>query len=161
MTTGVSRRKPKVTFRSLTGSASARKFAAAVLEVLAGVATPTQAGQAAGLSMQRYYALEARALQGLVTALEPKPKGRHRTVESEIAALKKDNQKLQREAGRLQALVRAAHRASGLVESKEVRKLGGRRKHRATPRAVKAVAVLRQPVVSGDDAVASHGSEEV
>jgi len=161
MTTVAGRRKPKVTFRSLTGSASARKLATAVLEVLAGVATPTEAGRAAGLSMQRYYALEARALQGLVTALEPKAKGRQRTVQSELAALTKDNQKLKREVGRMQALVRAAHRASGLVESKDVKRVTGKRRHRATPRAVKAVAVLRQPVVSAQDAVGTLGSEEV
>lgn len=149
-----------MTFRSLTGSASARKLATAVLEVLAGVATPTDASRAAGVSMQRYYVLEARALQGLVTGLEPRPKGRHKTAEGNLAALSKDNQRLQREVGRLQALVRAAHRASGLVESKDVQKVAGKRKHRATPRAVKAVAVLRQPVAAADDGRASPASEE-
>lgn len=154
------RRKPKVTFRSLTGSAAARKLATAVLEVLAGVATPSEAGRAAGLSLPRYYALEARALQGMVTGLEPRPKGRRRTAEGEALVLSKDNQRLQREVGRLQALVRAAHRASGLTEVKTPKKIPGRRTRRARPRAVKAVAVLRQPAVSADDKSIIPASEE-
>jgi hypothetical protein len=160
MTAPKKTRQPMVTFRSLTGSPSARKLATAVLEVLAGVATPVEAGKAAGLSLQRYYALEARALQGLVTGLEPRAKGRHRSAESDLAALNKDNVRLQREVGRLQALVRAAHRASGLVEVKQVKKAVGRRKHRAAPRAVKAVAVLRQQAASGDDGVVGPASQE-
>jgi hypothetical protein len=60
----------------------------------------------------------------------------------------------------LQALVRAAHRASGLAENKDVKKVTGKRKHRATARAVKAVAVLRGPVASADDGGASPASEE-
>lgn len=160
MTAPARRRQPKVSFRSLTGSAPARKLATAVLEVLAGVATPAEAGRAAGLSLQRYYALEARALQGMVTGLEPRPKGRHKTAEGELVALRKDNLRMQREVVRFQALVRAAHRASGLVEGKDARKVTGKRKHRATPRAVKAVAVLRQPVAGADDGVENSASEE-
>lgn len=154
------RRQGKVTFRTLTGSAAARKLATAVLEVLAGVATPTEAGKAAGVSLPRYYALEARALQAMVTGLEPRAQGRRRTAESEAAALSKDNQRLRREVGRLQALVRAAHRASGLTEVKTPGKVPGRRRRRAAPRAVKAVAVLRGPAVSADDGPASPASEE-
>jgi hypothetical protein len=160
MSTAIRRRQPKVTFRSLTGSPSARKLATAVLEVLAGVATPAEAGRAAGLSLPRYYALEARALQGMVTGLEPRPKGRRRSAEGETLALSKDNQRLRREVCRLQTLVRAAHRASGLTEVKTPKKVPGRRQRRARPRAVKAVAVLRQPAVRADDTSASPASEE-
>jgi len=149
-----------VTFRSLTGSAAARKLATAVLEVLAGVSTPAEAGRAAGVSLPRYYALEARALQAMVTGLEPRPKGRNRTAESQALALSKENQRLQREVGRLQALVRAAHRASGLTEVKAAKKPPGKRRRRARPRAIKAVAVLRRPGSSADDGPASPASEE-
>jgi hypothetical protein len=96
----------------------------------------------------------------MVTGLEPKPRGRHRSVEGELAAQAKENQRLRREVGRLQALVRAAHRASGLAEHKEVKKVPGRRNRRATPRAVKAVAVLRQAVVSAEDGAPDAASEE-
>jgi hypothetical protein len=160
MTATARTRRSKVTFRSLTASASARRLATAVLEVLAGVATPTEAARSAGVSLPRYYALEARGLQAMVTGLEPKPRGRQRSVQGELAAQARENQRLAREVGRLQALVRAAHRASGLAEHKEVKRVPGRRRRRATARAVKAVAVLRQAGVSADDGAGSAAREE-
>jgi hypothetical protein len=160
MTAPARKRQAKVTFRSLTGSGTACRLATAVLEVLAGVATPTDAARSAGVSLPRYYALEARALQAMVTGLEPRPRGRQRSVEGELVAQAKENQRLSREVGRLQALVRAAHRASGLAEHKEVKKVAGRRKRRATPRAVKAVAVLRRAGGSAEDEAPDAASEE-
>jgi hypothetical protein len=53
---------------SLDGSREARRLAAAVLEVLAGVRSPSDAARVLGLSLARYYQLEQRALAGLVTA---------------------------------------------------------------------------------------------
>src|SRR4030088_1796201 len=93
----------------------AKRLAAAILEVLAGARTPTEAATALGLSVPRYYQLEMQALRGLLEACEPKPKGRVRTVESEEATLHKENQRLRRELTRHQSLARAAHRAVGVA----------------------------------------------
>ena len=47
-------------------SREARRLAAAILEVLAGMRSPTEAAQALSISGPRYYTLEQRALEGLV-----------------------------------------------------------------------------------------------
>lgn len=94
--------------------AQAKQLAAAILEVLAGARTPTEAATALGLSVPRYYQLEAQALRGLLAACEPKPKGRSRQVKTEVETLRKENQRLQRDLTRHQALARAAQRAVGL-----------------------------------------------
>ena len=92
----------------------AKKLAAAILEVLAGVRTPTEAATALALSVQHYYKVETRALQGLLAACESRPKGRVRTAATELATLHKENQRLTRELARQQALARAAQRALAL-----------------------------------------------
>jgi hypothetical protein len=132
-------RTPKRT-TALQGSETARRLGVVVLEVLSGVKTPTEASAAAEVSLPRYYALETRALQGLVGALEPRAKGRQRSTASELVALQKEKVRLERELGRSRALVRATQRTMGIV-SKPLPK--GRRRRRPTVRALKAVATLR------------------
>ena len=94
-------------------SREAKRLAAAILEVLAGARTPTETATALGLSVPRYYQLESRALRGLLSACEAKPKGRVRRPEQEVTALRQDNQRLQREITRQQSLLRAAQRSVG------------------------------------------------
>src|SRR5205085_1816850 len=93
----------------------ARRLAAAVLEVLAGARTPTEAATALGVSVPRYYQIESRALQGLLTACEPCPRGPGRSIDKELAAVRRDNQRLQRDLTRQQSLLRAAQRTVGLT----------------------------------------------
>ena len=82
----------------------AKRLAAAILEVLAGARTPTEAATALGLSLPRYYQVEAQALRGLLAACEPKPRGRVRSVAVNcVRSLAKENQRLQRELTRQQA----------------------------------------------------------
>src|SRR5437773_11222273 len=78
----------------------ARGLAAAILEVLAGLRTPTAAADGLGLSLVRYYQVEAKALRGLLAACEPAAKGRQPNPDKELAQLRHDNQRLQREVGR-------------------------------------------------------------
>jgi hypothetical protein len=111
------------------------------------------------MSIPRYYLLEARALNGLVEACEPRPLGRVRSPESELAAVQKDLARLQRENARLAALVRVAQRTIGLVApppSKPSANGKKRRKRTPTVRALRAVERLKDgvqdpiPAVSGD-----------
>lgn len=130
------------------GSAEAKRLAAAILEVLAGSRTPTNAAQTLNTSLPRYYLLEQRAVQGLLGACEPRPKGRVVREASKLAALEKQVAHLQRECGRQQALVRVAQRAVGLAApppSKPAPPGGGKkgRKRRPTARALKAAAAMR------------------
>jgi hypothetical protein len=61
-------------------SREAQRWAAVILEVLAGVRTPAQAAEALSVSLPRYYQLETRALRGLVASCEARPKGPGRTT---------------------------------------------------------------------------------
>jgi len=139
--------------KTLEGSDQAKRQAVAVLEVLSGERTPTEGCAAMGVSLTRYYLLETRALQGLITALEPRPKGRRRSAEDRIGELEREKARLERELGRTQSLVRAAQRAVGLPgrreEAKES-KLRGKKptRKRRTTRAKQAIAALRGSVAS-------------
>ena len=54
--------------REPDASRGAKQLAAVVLDVLAGSRTPPQAAETLGVSLPRYYQLEAGALGGLVAA---------------------------------------------------------------------------------------------
>jgi len=68
----------------------ARRTAAVILEVLAGVRTPTGAATALGIHLPRYYVWEQRALEGLVAACEPRPRGRTVSVDRRLASLERE-----------------------------------------------------------------------
>jgi len=148
-----------------TPTRAARQRAAVILEVLAGARTPAQAAAALELSLPRYYQLETVALQGLLAACEPVPRGRVRSAESQLAALRKQQQRLERELARQQALVRLTQRTVGLAapptppaHSKgEAGK--GRKPRRAVARALRVAERLRQPepTVTPPAAIAQEG----
>jgi hypothetical protein len=128
-------------------SATARQQAAAILEVLAGVRTPTQAAEVLGVSLPRFYVLETRAVQGILLACEPRRLGRQATAESALATLRRECEQLRRECARQQALVRAAQRIVGLTAPPVANKpqpVGKKRRpRRPTARALRAVARLK------------------
>lgn len=130
------------------GTGDSRRIAAAILEVLGGARMPSEAATSLGVSQARYYSLESRALEGLVHACEPRPKGRQQTPESKSASLEREVARLNRDNARLLALVRVARRAVGLAEAQEKKpETGGKRRRRkkTSARALRAVAVLRAP----------------
>ena len=125
--------------------AQAKRLAAAILEVLAGARTPAEAAATLELSVPRYYQLEAQALRGLLEACEPRPKGRVRTVKTELESLRTENQRLQRELSRHQALARAAQRAVGLSPPTPiVNKNGKKPRKRRVARALSVAERLKQ-----------------
>ena len=124
-------------------SAEAKRLAAAILEVLAGMRTPAGAAQVLKLSLTRYYQLEVRALHGMLTACEPRPLGRIRTPASALAAAQRECEQWRRECIRQQALVRATQRAIGLTAPPAKADGSKRRKRRPTRRALKVVDSLR------------------
>jgi hypothetical protein len=124
----------------------ARRQAAAVLDVLAGVRTPTEVAKALAISLVAYYKLEARALEGLVRGCEPAARGPRPSPEVEVRRLQREGERLQREVHRYQALARAAQRASGLSAPAPAAKTDakGRRHRRPTVRALKAARTIRE-----------------
>ena len=148
-------------------SREAQRVAAVILEVLDGMRTPTEAAAVVGLSVPRYYLREQRALEGLVRACEPRPKGQVISQRHQIAVLEKEVARLRQDCARQQALVRASQRTIGLAASppsaakppaKPSGKVAGgtaqrsagnatagktKRKRRPVARALKAVAALQ------------------
>jgi hypothetical protein len=129
-------------------SPEARRRAATILEVLGGVRTTGGASEALGCSLPRYYHLEARALEGFVAACEPLRPGRQPSPERDVRALEKKCARLERELGRQQALVRAAHRMVGLQPQAPAKKAGKKRSRRPTTRALVVVEALKEAGVA-------------
>jgi len=153
-------------------SREAQRSAAAILEVLAGVRTPSDAAAALAVSLPRYYLWEQRALAGLVAGCEPRPVGKAASEHHQIAVLEKEVARLKQDCARQQALVRAAQRTVGLAPP-PVSKPGARpgdkvsgnrsgkraRKRRPVVRALKAAAALRAvPIPEVPPAANSSGA---
>jgi hypothetical protein len=144
----MSPRARKQATASTPRSPAARKQAALILEVLTGMRTTSEASEAMGVSVNRYYQLERRALDGLIGSLEPRRRGRALRSEDRIARLEAERTKLLRDVGRLQALLRAAQRAIGITapSSSDGSKLGGtsKRRRRSAVRGKRVVLALRR-----------------
>jgi hypothetical protein len=159
---GVAGKKTRRGMAVPRGGREASRLAACVLEVLAGLRTPTQAAQELGVSQPRYYQLEQRALQGLVAGCAPARRGRVVSPASENARLRRDNERLTRECQRQQALVRLARQAAGLANplskpGKESVSGGMKRRVRRTVRGQEAARRLRQ---QAEAVTAGPGGEE-
>jgi hypothetical protein len=142
----------------LNGSKRAKQIAVAVLEALSGELSTTEAASQLGISMSRYYQLEARALKGLLQAVEPRARGPQKTPEREIAVLKADKKQLEKELRRHQALLRAAQRSVGLPGRASQRASSKKpvRKKRGT-RGQTVLQTLRRDVDGGEE---THGEEK-
>ena len=122
----------------------ARKQAAAVLEVLAGLRTPQQAAEALEVSLPTYFNLEIKALRGLLWACTPSPPGRQQALSKKLRDAEERSADLERQLNRYQALLRTAQRGIGLSAppepAKDVPK--GKRPKRAAVRALRAIKLL-------------------
>ena len=97
------------------GTSEGLRRATAVLEVLGGLHTPGEASGALGIGVQRYYMLEAHALEGLVKACEPRGRGPGHDPGKVIREQAGQIRRLESEVRRLQALVRVSNRALGIA----------------------------------------------
>lgn len=142
----MNRRSAKKAHAVKGGSSDANRMAIAILEVLAGVRSPADAAAALEISVPRYYQLETRALDAMVKACEPRPKGKRPSLEGQVAALQREVDRAQRECARQQALARVAQRSVGLKAPPAVSTKAepGRRKRRPSVRALKAADALRK-----------------
>ena len=163
-------RKQPMGPKAVRGSDAARRTAALMLEVWSGVRTTQSASDAMGVAVTRFYQLEARALQMVVSAMEPRPRGRQKTAESELSKLRAEKQRLQRDVERFQSLYRTSQRSLGVVIAKPVeptknavpggkRRRGPRRKARG--QAVATALLGNSPpsgANEGSDGAAKQGS---
>jgi hypothetical protein len=125
---------------TLKAGSHARKAVAAILEALSGESSTSEAAALLGISLSRYYQLETRALQGMLTAMEPRKRGKQKTPDGEIRALKAQKREVERELRRHQSLLRAANRSLGLA-AKGRKKASS--KGRAKKRGVRGKTVLQ------------------
>jgi hypothetical protein len=141
-------RGPKVPMALKLGALTPeiRRQAAAVLEVLAGVRTPTDAAKDLSLSLPAYYKLESRAVRGLIFACRPPGRGRVSSPELEANKLRRQCQRLTQDLQRYQALARSAQRAAGLPvhPAASPKDAKGRKKRKPVVRALKALAAMKQ-----------------
>jgi hypothetical protein len=128
----------------------AQRLAAAILEVLAGVRSPPAASEMLGISLPRYYQLEARALEGLVAALAPRPKGKQPSLDNRVKQLEKELEVARRACARQEALVRLTQRSVGLTALAKPKSPPapsangkGRKPRKPMVRALKAAQTLR------------------
>jgi hypothetical protein len=141
--------KPPVkrTLRSAATPSEAQRLAATILEVLAGMRSPPEASQALSISLPRYYQLEARALEGLVAALAPRPLGKQPSLENRVKLLEKQLAAAHRQCARQEALFRVTQRTLGLVIASPAKSTEsdplGRKKRRPMVRALKAARSLQ------------------
>lgn len=138
----------------INGSPEAKRKASVILEVLGGLRSPADAGIVLAVSLQRYYQLEIRALQGLVSALDVTPKrGPQSSPQVALRRLAAERDQLQRELRRAQALVRIAQRTIGVAPPESSRpkakEAGKRRPKRPTVRARRVAEQLRFEVEAG------------
>lgn len=101
--------------RPVIASGDAKRVAGAILEVLAGVRSITDAALLLGVAPARYYTLEARAIAGLIAACEPRARGPApgAGLQAEVDRLRAERDRLREEAARYQALARIAQAAFG------------------------------------------------
>jgi hypothetical protein len=126
-------------------SREAKRLAASVLEVLAGASSPTAAAAALEISLPRYYLMEQRAIEALVTACEPRS-GRTVAPHREVDLLRKQLDRAQRDSTRYQTLLRVAQRTIGLASPAPATtkaKQKSKRTRRLTARALVAARTLR------------------
>jgi hypothetical protein len=138
-------------------SREAKRLAAVILEVFAGVRTLPQAAEALQMSLTRFYYLEARAMRGLLEACEPKRRGPQVNPERELAAIRRENERLRQDLGRQQSLVRIAQRTIGLnppPPPKAATKPSGKKSKKRKPvvRALSLATRLQQEVPTPEPA---------
>lgn len=148
------RRSPRGTSLGQGQDGEAKRRAAIVLEVLAGMRTPSEAAAALGLSVSCYYLLERKGLQGLLDGCQPQPKGAPGPgLERQLARLQKELDKSRQECLRQASLVRATERAMGLPavakpvgpsKANSGKKGKKAKRRRPTIRAMRAAKTLRE-----------------
>jgi hypothetical protein len=106
---------------------------------------PAEAASVLGISRSRYYALEQRAILGLVSACERGSTGSSADPAKTLSALQRKCARLEQERARYQALARAAQRALGLSAQDQAQlhqKAGRDAGQRGTARALVAAKRL-------------------
>ncbi len=103
--------------RAATASPQAKNTAAVVLSGLTGLRSAPDAARALGVTVVRYYTVEAQAIAGLITACEPAASGPApgAATEREVARLRQEHRRQEQELARLRAVLRTTQRSLGVA----------------------------------------------
>lgn len=138
---------------SITGCTEARRIAAMMLEVMSGMRTPVEAAESLGMSQMKYYLAESRALQGMVTALEPRAKGRRaKKVEDVLEQVTRERDRLRRDVNRMTSLLRLVRKGARLGEPEQDTTKNGRKRRKPVCRAEKLMTRLEEPTIAVEEA---------
>lgn len=129
---------------TLEGSKAAKQAMVVILETLSGVSTTSEAAERLSISLSRYYQLETRALQGMLSGLEPRARGPKKTKDSEIRALKAEANALKRDLRRATSLLRAASRSVGVKAAKKRVASKKKARRRGKARGATVLETIRQ-----------------
>jgi hypothetical protein len=154
---------PEASRQEPEASREAKQRAAMMLDVLAGARTPLEAAEALGVSLARYYQLEDRAMKGFLAGCASPARGRQMSAQTQMHKLAKENERLQHELARYQALVRLTQRTVGVPPPapKSAKESGKRRKRKPSVRAMRRAELLREetPGELGAEATELVGKE--
>jgi len=134
---------------TLKGSKQAKASLVVILETLSGACTTGEAAERLSVSLSRYYQLETRALQGMLTALEPRPRGPRKTKDAEIRALKAEKREVERALRRATSLLRAASRSVGVKAPKKKGAKAKKKRARRCARGATVLATIREEAQGG------------
>jgi hypothetical protein len=148
----------------VTASSQARRIAAVLLEVLAGLRATGSAAKELGVTPMRYYQLEERAIGGLIAACEPRPSGLQpeRRDALELASLREQVRKQGQELNQARSVLRTTRRQLGVattpgpivVKPGKPGKDGKPTKHKVRRPTVRALTMVRR-LLKADTAAAA------
>jgi hypothetical protein len=122
--------------------------------VWAGELHPSEAAAALEIGMPRYYQIEKKAFNGVISSCEPaEHKGRQKSEEKVIDELRAQIKILERDLRSAQALARFSNKAEGIAsvvsQAKKSQGKNGRKRRRPVARALKVARSLQKE--SGED----------
>jgi hypothetical protein len=154
--------------REATATPQAKTTAAVVLEGLSGLRSAPEAARALGVTVARYYTLEAQAVAGLLSACEPAPPGPAPGLANErtLERLRQDHRRQDQELSRLRAVLRTTQRSLGIQPAATTPPAPGStsgkagKSRRARRPVVRAMTVVRRLMAAGSAAPAPASPAE-
>lgn len=148
-----------------SASPQARRTAAVLLEVLAGLRATGSAAQELGVTPMRYYQIEERAIGGLIAACEPRPSGLQpeRRDALELLKLREQMRRQTQELNQARSVLRTTQRQLGVataagpivMKATKVAKDGKPTKHKVRRPTVRALTMVRRLITADATALAA------
>ena len=113
--------KPPPVPPEAAASPQARRIATVLLEVLAGLRSTSDAARTLEVTPVRYYAIETRAIGGLIAACEPRPSGIQPEVRDahELTRLREQMRRQGQELNQVRSVLRTTQRQLGVATAPE------------------------------------------